>query len=191
MKVKNYLAGLLIFFISCESKEFQFVLPINEALEFKINENDDSFEEVYILTWQDIVGDLQSMDDDVFIERVDIESIVIKAENYDQSHEGLQNLNLVLVTPDNLSTPIYVNKIVQFSPGYTEVAVTDLAIQGVNKLSEIFKGYISNSNFESVTFISSGNSLTENLLIKFDLYVDINATVIFSKDLKVPFFMGN
>ncbi|CAN5583315.1 hypothetical protein BH23BAC1_BH23BAC1_38480 [soil metagenome] len=185
----NFIAVIILLLSSCESKEFQFVLPINEDLDFVIDEDDPSFSEIKLLTWQDVVGDLD-IDNDVVIERVDIESIIVKTSNYDPAQTGLQNMNLTIITADNLSTPLFQNQNFNFSPGQTEIAVTDLAIQGVQKLGEVFKNYLIGINVQPVTFISSGSGMNGNLPIKFDLNVEINAAVIFSKDLDAPFFMG-
>ena len=176
-----------------ENKDFDFVLPLNIEPVFFISEQDGSWQESYLVTYDDVADAVDDLEDDIEFQSISIEGVTLIIENQDANLTGVENVNLTLIDDLGNSYAIYTNESISIPPGgdRTEVVVTGLAREGVQALKDLLEGFARNEIFENFTLISTGSSTPQGTPLQMELTVVLHMSFNYTQPLEVPGFIGN
>ncbi|MCA6079058.1 hypothetical protein [Fulvivirga sedimenti] len=187
------LSACLVIAACTETQPFDFVLPLEIDPTFVINDQDGSWSESEIITYDDVADALDDLEDDIDFQSISIEGVSLIIKNQDPALTGVENVNLTLIDPFNQSFSIYLGEAISIPAGQqrTEVVVTGLAREGVEALKDLLESYALNEAFDPFTLVSTGNSTPANTPLNMDLTVVLHMSFNYSQELDVPYFLGN
>ncbi|UZR96348.1 hypothetical protein [Chondrinema litorale] len=187
---KNYLLipFIAVLLFSCDEKEFDLVLNLDNSYTFEISD-DGVFEETKYITPEDILEQISDEELDK-VNDINIESISIKIVPNDGNISSKVNIGGSLIDTDSEATILYASREVAFEDYTDFTPLSDLDKAGITLLTSKLLGYIKSTDTSSLTISAFGTSIPEGERIELDVIVKIRFTAKYTESLEVPYFIG-